>query len=109
MQTLEGSGTDTLTRHDQNNHWQITGTNSGKLVIDGGVENDRTTYFSGMHQLIGGNNSDPFMLREAGALTGWSDGGATGEGFINTIVDRDSSKHWQIGVDCGEVRCSICT
>src|SRR5690625_7666260 len=102
MQTLEGSGTDTLTRHDQNNHWQITGTNSGKLLIDGGVENDRTTYFSGMHQLIGGNNSDHFRLGEAGAVTGWIDGGATGEGIINTIVGRDSNNRWQIGVEDGD-------
>src|SRR5690625_6359111 len=102
MQTLEGSGTDTLTRHDQNNHWQITGTNSGKLLIDGGVENDRTTYFSGMHQLIGGNNSDHFRFGEEGAVTGWIDGGATGEGIINTIVGRDSNNRWQIGVEDGD-------
>src|SRR5690625_3753771 len=68
MQTLEGSGTDTLTRHDQNNHWLITSSNAGMLLIDGGVENDRTTYFSGMHQLIGGNNSDHFRFGEEGAV-----------------------------------------
>src|SRR5690625_1756002 len=102
MQTLEGSGTDTLTRHDQNNHWQITGTNSGKLLIDGGVENDRTTYFSGMHQLIGGNNSDHLRFGEEGAVTGWIDGGATGEGIINTIVGRDTDNRWQIGVEDGD-------
>src|SRR5690625_3462428 len=90
MQTLEGSGSDALTRHDQNNHWLITSVDNGKLLADGGIENDSTTYFSGMNQLIGGRNTDAFVLESR--FSGTLDGGENSRG--NSIESRLDGGVW---------------
>src|SRR5690625_1394052 len=102
MQTLAGSGTDTLNRHEENNHWLITSTNGGMLLESdengaGWIENGNTTYFSGMNALIGGSNSDHFAFGSDGAITGRIDGGGTDDGDITTMVGRDTEHHEESG------------
>src|SRR5690625_8041399 len=103
MQTLAGSGTDTLNRREENNHWLITSTNGGTLLESdengaGWIEDGNTTYFSGMHALIGGSNSDHFAFGSDGALTGRIAGGGTDDGAINSIVGRDTDNYWDTSI-----------
>src|SRR5690625_7981774 len=75
MQSLSGSVSDSLTRHEQNNHWLITSSNGRQLLENdgdgnGGIENGNTTNFSGMNHLVGGRNSDHFVFGAESAVTG---------------------------------------
>src|SRR5690625_5254888 len=97
MQTLEGSGSDALIRHDQNNHWLITSTNGGMLLESdengaGWIENGNTTYFSGMNALIGGSNSDHFVLEVL--FAGTLEGGDNTTG--NSIKSNLEEGAWQL-------------
>jgi filamentous hemagglutinin family protein len=67
-----GGGDNFLQGNDGVNEWIVNGSNSGQLRNDeqGGVE-----AFENIQNLIGGANSDDFVLRGQGVLMGWIQGG----------------------------------
>ncbi len=61
-------------------HWDITGTNAGTLRWSDGKE-DHTLTFDGFGNLMGGDQSDTFLLRDQAHITGLIDG----RGGINVL------------------------
>ncbi|WP_210247073.1 beta strand repeat-containing protein [Aliikangiella marina] len=76
IQSLIGSAdaVDTLTGRNQDNNWDISGTNSGSVSETGSSPTDLIS-FSEMENLNGGNADDRFRFATSGSVTGLIDGG----------------------------------
>ncbi|MCW8998895.1 MAG: hypothetical protein OQK04_09295, partial [Kangiellaceae bacterium] len=83
IQNLIGSDlvTDSLTGHNQNNHWYINGNDSGTLSADVATPSDLIT-FTGFENLNGGIADDRFAFTETGSISGQIDGGDHVDGDI---------------------------
>ena len=95
IESIDGAGGIDILTADNNaiNSWSITGVNSG-AVTD-------VARFSGIENLIGGTNTDNFVLTGAGSVSSSIDG----NGGINSLTARDNAiNNWSmITTDSGAV------
>ena len=98
IQSLVGSGADSLKGINQANTWTIGGENKGTLEA---TDHSNTINFSGMSKLIGGTGADFFDFSKFNdsAITESVDGGGTSGDNNNTIKGRSAKNSWIIDSD----------
>ena len=102
---IKGSltGSPTVVGFNLDSVWNITGPNSGTIVIEG-----KTIKFSRFANLTGGNQDDEFSFFTGGAISGTIIGGTADENSnaINTIIGLDGTANtWQMtALNSGEVK-----
>ncbi len=91
IQILQGgTGTDTLTGRDVNNHWVIDVSNGNYVEEDVATPTDRVA-FSEMENLVGGTSDDRFDFSAVGSVAD-----INGNGGSNTIIGQNASNEWAL-------------
>ncbi|RYY77059.1 MAG: filamentous hemagglutinin N-terminal domain-containing protein [Gammaproteobacteria bacterium] len=92
INSITGSGLDSLTGRDQDNDWNISGPNSGTLRSSASAADQIS--FAGMSNLIGQSGKDNFTLKSTGSLTGKIDGGTGTE--KNKLTSEIAGATWAL-------------
>ncbi len=91
IQILQGgTGIDTLTGRDVNNHWVIDVSNGNYVEEDVATPTDRVA-FSEMENLVGGTSDDRFDFSAGGSVVD-----INGNGGSNTIIGQNDLNAWML-------------